>query len=100
MLLYNVTVTIDPLVHEEWLSWMKNVHIPEVMATGCFTTSRICRLLQPPPEMGFTYAFQYTCNDQATLDRYFSQFAPALQQAHASKYNDRFVAFRTILEVL
>ncbi len=100
MLLYNVTVTIDPEIQLEWLTWMKEHHIPEVLASGCFTTNRVCKLIHPEPEMGQTYAFQYTCHDQETLDRYFHEFAPALQKKHAERYHERFVAFRTVLEIL
>ena len=28
MILYNITVSIDYNVHQEWLIWMKEVHIP------------------------------------------------------------------------
>jgi hypothetical protein len=33
MIVYNVTVNIDGAVEQEWLKWMKEVHIPEVLAT-------------------------------------------------------------------
>jgi hypothetical protein len=44
MILYNVTVSIDPAIHEEWLEWMKVKHIPDVMNTGCFIEARISRV--------------------------------------------------------
>ncbi|MEO8448027.1 MAG: DUF4286 family protein, partial [bacterium] len=28
MILYNVTVNVDDSVHDEWLEWMKTIHIP------------------------------------------------------------------------
>jgi len=27
MILYNVTVSLDPSIHADWLEWMRNVHI-------------------------------------------------------------------------
>ena len=45
MILYSITVSIDPIVAEEWLNWMRSVHIPEVMSTQCFTESRISKIL-------------------------------------------------------
>ena len=44
MILYNVTVSIDARIHEEWLDWMKTKHVPGVMATGCFIESRLSRV--------------------------------------------------------
>lgn len=102
MLLYNVTVSVDQRVETEWLRWMKSEHIPEVMATGMFTMHRICRLVQPEPqpEEGITYAIQYYCDSQEQLNRYFREFAPALQQVHAVKFGQHTAAFRTVLEIV
>ena len=36
MLLYNVTITVDLDVHDDWVQWMRDTHIPDVMSTGMF----------------------------------------------------------------
>jgi len=36
MILYNVTVKIMKPLEAEWLKWMKEVHIPDVINTGLF----------------------------------------------------------------
>ncbi len=101
MILYNVTVKIDNNAQEEWLDWMKNVHIPDVMSTNCFIENKMMRLLDPPPdEQGTTYAIQYFCKNIETLRHYWKEFAPALQADHTERYKDRFVAFRTIMEMV
>ncbi len=78
MIIYNVTINVDTDVHAEWLRWMKETHIPDVMATGLFLDSRICRVLADD-EGGITYAVQYTCADMATYERYRDEHAPRLQ---------------------
>lgn len=100
MILYNVTVKIDLDVHDEWIQWMRDEHIPEVMATGMFEAHRIARVLLQDESEGITYSFQYTCKDMATLQKYTAQFAPALQKDVKDRYSDKFVAFRTVLEIL
>jgi hypothetical protein len=100
MILYNVTVKIDSEVHEEWLKWMLEVHIPEVMETGLFLDNRIAKVLLQDESDGISYSFQYSCADMATMQKYMGQFAPHLQKAHAERYKDKFVAFRTLLEVI
>jgi hypothetical protein len=42
----------------------------------------------------------YLAPDQASLDRYQTEFAPALQQDHAALYQGRFAAFRTTLQLI
>ncbi len=99
MILYNVTVNIDYEVQDEWLRWMREVHIPEVMATGLFTEHKFCRILAEE-QGGASYSIQYFCKDRDTYDLYQSVFAPALQKKHSDRYEGKFVAFRTLLEVL
>ena len=99
MILYNVTVNIDVTVHDEWLQWMKEVHIPEVMATGCFLENKICRILAEE-EGGKAYSIQYFAPDMETYIKYQTEFAPVLQVEHTKKCNGKFGAFRTLLEVV
>ena len=100
MLLYNVTVKILNTVHDEWLQWMREKHIPEVMATGLFLENRICHILGEDDSEGTTYAFQYVVADMETFQRYQKEFAPALQKDHAERYANQYVAFRTLMEVI
>lgn len=99
MIIYNVTVNIEDSIQDEWVEWMKNVHIPDVMKTGFFTESRFCRVLADE-DTGTTYSIQYTCIDMPTLEEYYREHAPRLQEEHAKKYKDKFIAFRTLLEVV
>lgn len=99
MIIYNVTISIDEDVAVEWLKWMKESHIPDVLKTGMFTDARILRVLAEE-EGGLTYAIQYTCQDMATYERYRDEFAPALQADSAKHYGGKFTAFRTLLQVV
>ncbi|MCO6490485.1 MAG: DUF4286 family protein [Phaeodactylibacter sp.] len=100
MILYNVTVKIDLAAHDDWLAWMKNVHIPDVLATGLFTEHKLCRLLGVDESDGITYAIQYFSPDMETFQEYQQHHAPRLQKEHTERYKDKYVAFRTLMEVL
>lgn len=99
MILYNVTVSIDPAIAEDWVNWMRSNHIPDVMATGCFIESRISRV-HGEEEGGVTYAITYLSPSQEKMDEYQQQHAPVLQKDHAERYSGKFAAFRTILSVI
>lgn len=99
MILYNVTVSIDPAVAEDWLAWMRSTHIPDVMATGCFEESRISRV-QGEEEGGLTYAITYLAADELALSSYQKDHAPRLQKEHKARYEGQFAAFRTLLTVI
>jgi hypothetical protein len=99
MIVYNVTVNIDSDVHDAWLRWMKETHIPDVMATGLFVESRMHRVLADD-DGGATYAIQYTAADMDHYERYRDEHAPRLQADAQARFGGRFVAFRTLLEVV
>lgn len=99
MYIYNVTVNIDDDVHDEWLKWMLETHIPEVLETGMFLSNRFCRVMVDE-ETGTTYSIQYLVNDLESLQLYQQLYAPKLQEEHARKFANKYVAFRTVLEVL
>jgi len=100
MILYNVTVKIELDANDEWVQWMKAEHIPDVLKTGLFVDNRFCRLLSVPEDDGITYSIQYVLKDMATYEKYQSEFAPALQKETQEKFKDKFVSFRTIMEIL
>jgi hypothetical protein len=100
MIIYNVTVKVDTEIHDEWLQWMRTVHIPDVIKTGRFISNQIARVLGQEESDGITYAIQYICEDMKTLHQYTITEAPALQKEHTDKYKDKFVAYRTLLEIV
>jgi hypothetical protein len=99
MIIYNVTVNIEHDVHDEWLKWMKTEHIPDVMKTGFFIENKICKVLVDE-EQGITYSIQYTAPDMQALETYQRDHAPRLQKEHNDRFANKFVAFRTLLEVV
>lgn len=99
MIIYNVTVKIEKSIEEEWIKWMKDIHVPDVMNTKLFLNYNICKLMIAE-EDGVTYAFQYFCKDMKSFETYQKEHAKALQADHTSRYQNQFVAFRTMMEVL
>ena len=59
MIVYNVTIKISHSIHHDWLQWLKEEHIPDVINTGCFTHAVILRLMEVDDTEGPTYAVQY-----------------------------------------
>ncbi len=99
MYIYNVTLNIDDSVQEVWKKWMKEIHIPEVLATGMFVSNRFCRVMVDE-ESGTTYSIQYLVKDLESYKLYQQLYAPKLQKEHNAKFKGKFVAFRTLLELL
>lgn len=100
MYIYNVTINIDDSVHHEWLQWMKETHIPDVLATGKFSNAKMCKVLVEEDMGGTTYSVQYSTADKETLELYYTQDAERLRQEISNLFAGKFVAFRTELQVI
>ncbi len=101
MIVYNVTCNVGIQMAEEWLNWMQEEHIPEVMQTGCFTDCKILKLLTDAEDNeGVNYAIQYTADSLEVYQQYRDQFGPILQAKTKEKYGDSVLAYRSLLEVI
>ena len=99
MLLYNVTSSIEPAAASAGLTYMRKVHMPEVMASGFFIKCQLLRVLNEE-DGGHTYAAQYYCVSQEQLDAYQQHAAPALRADMEHRFAGQFASFRTVLEVV
>lgn len=100
MIIYNVTTKVDNSIATDWLQWMKETHIPEVIATGCFSKYHIMRLIEVDDTDGPTYAIQYTAESKALYNRYISEFAPELRQKTLQQWGNKVIAFRSVLQMV
>lgn len=98
MIVYNVTVKIDLNINDVWVRYMKEDHIPRVLATGCFTGHKFYRIVEADQSDGITYAIQYFANSIGDYFTYQNEHSKALQQEVKDLFPDKFVAFRTVLK--
>lgn len=97
MIIYNVTVKVSHLRVEEWLKWMKEVHIPQLMKTGFFTDHQMCELLHVDDEEGKTFVIQYHMETKSDYNRYQELYASDLQAAAHEQFGEDALGFRTLM---
>ena len=100
MIIYNVTSNIDESIHNEWLTWMKQEHIPQVLATGKFEIATLVRVLVEEEMGGVTYSVQYKAASFEVLKAYYKEDAPKLRAEGLKRFADKVLSFRTELEIL
>ena len=100
MIIYNVTTNIQESAHEQWLKWMREIHIPEMLATGKFSSARLVKVLVEEDMGGTTYSVQFIADSKDTLQRYYDEDAPALRQRSLQLFGDSALSFRTELELI
>lgn len=98
--IYNVTTKVSPQVHEQWLTWMQEEHIPKMIGTACFSRAVILRLKEVDETDGPTYAVQYYADNEQQYEQYLERFAKELRKDSHDKWSNQIVSFRTIMEVV
>jgi len=97
MIVYNVTVKVDLSVHELWVRWMKEDHIPKVIGTGCFRGHKLYRIMEDNQSDGMTYAVQYFAEELSHYFDYIEKYAEGLQKEFKDTWPDKYSIFRTLL---
>lgn len=100
MIIYNVTVKTETAISLEYITWLKEEHIPDIINTGCFTEAKILRLLEVDETDGLTFAVQYFALSKALYNRYIQKFSDEMRKKSADKWGQKVIAFRSVMEVV
>jgi len=100
MIIYNVTIKVDHAIAANWLDWLKEEHIPDMINTGCFTNAGIHKLLEVDDKEGPTYVVQYHAASDELYNQYIEKHADRMRKKGTDKWGNQFIAFRTVMEVV
>ena len=100
MYIYNVTINIEESVHDQWLKWMHKKHIPDMIATGKFIKALMSKVMVNEEMGGLTYSIQFTTESKEMLEKYYLEDADRLRSETIRLFSNKFVAFRTELEII
>lgn len=96
---YIVTIHIKRVVEEEWLKWMKEEHIPDIMNSGYFSGYEIFKVVIPDALSDESvYQFHYRFGSIENYYEYAEKAAPEFQRKHSEKFPGKFKASRAILK--
>lgn len=94
MLIYEITAAVPPSLTDDYERYMREHHIPALLATGCF---RSAALVRAPAGR---YRIRYHAPDQAALDRYLATYAEALRVEFIDRFAARIELSREVWTVL
>ena len=100
MIVYNVTVKVEPGIADKWIQWMKAEHLNDMMNTGLFSDYRLCRLMEQDESEGVTFVIQYHSDSTENYQSYVQEHAPRMRKKSLDKFGNKFAAFRTVMEVI
>lgn len=90
MVTYEVTTIVESRLVEAYERYMREVHIPDLLATGCFHGAAFTR--SAPGR----YRVRYEAPSQADLDRYLADHAARLRDDFASHFPTGITASREV----
>ncbi|HET8754248.1 MAG TPA: DUF4286 family protein [Salinimicrobium sp.] len=99
MYIFNVTTNVQEDIHDEWLDWMKNERIPEMLATGKFQKALLSRVLVNEEMGGITYSVQYTSKNDKILKDFHEQDAQRLAILK-KQFEGKVFSFQTEMQVV
>lgn len=91
MIRYEVTLECSVDTAPALERWMRNTHIPEILATGCFTTIHLDR-------SDGRFRTVYHAASQPDLDRYLDQHAPQMRNAFQHQFPSGVAVSRDVWE--
>lgn len=90
MITYEVTVGVGAQLTEAFEQYMRGKHIPEVLATSCFTAARFEKTAPT------RFRTRYEAADRADLDFYLAKHAPRLREDFAAHFPEGCTASREV----
>jgi hypothetical protein len=94
MIVYEVTALVTPDLVQDYEHFMREDHIPAVLATGCFHRAAFLRAGTG------RYRMRYEASSSPDLDRYLAGHAPALRDDFAARFPDGVTVSREVWVVL
>ena len=94
MIIYEVTATVRGDLTEAYEKYMREIHIPDLLATGFFSGVKLARAGEN------RYRMQYEARDQKALDEYLNTEASRLRADFIEHFPEGVEVARENWEVL
>ena len=100
MIIYNITTKVHHGIAADWLQWLKEIHVKDVMQSECFTKYRIVKLLEVDEADGPTYAIQFFAESKGLYNLYIEKFAGEMRNRSFTKWGDKFISIRSVMQIV
>lgn len=100
MYIYSVTININNEAETEWLNFMQNKHIADVLNAGYFTKAIMRRAESNADENTTTYNIEYLTETAENYKAYLQNTAPVLQKDVSDRFAGKFTAQRVFYEIV
>ena len=96
----NETFKVDWSILDDWMEWVIKTLIPAIQKSEHVTSAKLVKIVSLDDMDGPTYALQVGHDSKASYNHYMELELPQLMQPAYERWKDRFVGFRTLMEVI
>jgi hypothetical protein len=101
MFVYNLSLKVDAEIVPEWIIWMREEYIPEVMATGLFDHHKFFKLLEADEDpSASTFVLQYFTDSNEKYTKFINHHSFLSSQKFSQKWKDRLLMFSTLMQTV
>lgn len=100
MIIYNTTYSVSDKVYGSFLKWVKEKHIPQMLASGYFSESRLSRVLSDEGQEGTSISVQLTAENISAVNKWREQYGDLFEMEISSLFSVDVLYFATFLEII
>lgn len=97
MYIYNVTTAVDPSIKEEWILWMKEFFLPEMLATKKFHNAYLMEVLTSEKNV-CSFAVHYQAHSPKDILDYEKEYKNKMESMMWKKFAEKALSFPTKLK--
>jgi len=98
MYIVNQTLLVEDSILAEWLDWVRLIYIPEVMASGFFSSHKMLKLIEGGTGEGSTFALQFVLHSEKYKKDAIHNFEVKYEWLITDTFGTKTLFFRTLLE--
>lgn len=99
MYIYNITFNVEKEIEDEWLEYVKNTFIPQILSGGLLHSSLMSKIMVDEVQ-GISYSIQFTADNQADIRKFIATELDQIINKLHLKFSPKMVYFATELQVI
>ena len=100
MLIFNTTYLVSDKVHNAWLNWVHEQHIPFMLDSSYFSKPQVARVITGDKQEGTSFSVQFQVRDMPTLKLWNQEYSAAFQENCSQQFGTEVIFFTTVLELV
>lgn len=100
MLIYNTSYHFEETLEQNFIIWLKEVHVPAVLEEGTLKNPRICKILSHQQDGDVSYTLQWEVENSTVLHRWHIKQGDFAVNEIKKIFDDKVMFFETLMRVI